>query len=60
MQEWADFCEHGDQQQADNVVVIGALPAYSYVSFDHPLKYRTAVRTGRRSFCVLPLKFMGF
>jgi hypothetical protein len=24
MQEWADFCEHGDQQQADNVVAIRA------------------------------------
>jgi len=24
MQEWADFCEHGDRQQADNVVAIRA------------------------------------
>jgi hypothetical protein len=25
MQEWADYCQHGDQQQADNVVAIRAL-----------------------------------
>ena len=24
MQEWADYCQHGDQQQADNVVAIRA------------------------------------
>ena len=24
MQEWADYCQHGNQQQADNVVAIRA------------------------------------